>query len=858
MVSLTIDGKTVSVPAGTTILEAARKIDIAIPTLCWLQKVSPTGACRICAVEITGVDRPMTACNTPVKDGIVVTTQSEKLSAIRRQLVEMVLVNHPLDCPVCDAGGECDLQNICYDLDVTSQPFEAEDVNHPTIDEWPLIQQVPSRCILCEKCVKVCHEAVGSSSLWLNDKGDRAFIDKHLELCEFCGSCVQVCPTGTMISKTFKFKARPWELRKTPSVCTYCGSQCQIDINVKNNQIYRVTSEDGVTVNDGQLCIGGFFGYGYVNSPKRLLRPSVRSAKGASVSEVGWDEALGTVAGKIRELCAAGGAGAIAGLGSARLTNEENYLFQKLFRAAIGSNNIDSEARFGALRALKTLDGALGLRGASNSMDRIGRAGAVLVFGSDVTAEAPAIDWQIEKACRKHDGKLVVANMRPVKLVRYAESFLNYRPGSEVALANALSRILLDKGLADEGFLARYLNNLDELKQHLQGIDLAEAAAATGLSLGNLEEAALYLGQADSVAVVFGGDITRSVGAEQKVLAIANLAMVCGALHGDVGGLFPVDEKGNMQGLLDMGVRPEALPGHQDYEAARGRFEQAWKVQLPKGGLDAQGILEGIEKGEIKLLYLAAVNPLVSFPESGRWRQALQKVDCLVVQDILASELTELADVVLPGTSFAEKSGSVTSLDQRVSCLGKALAPLGEAREDWDILTDLYNRVASRSRQLNPEAVLAEIKELAPLYSEVCFVGQGRCKPCLKEPFRLEEAALTYYPAQGGEAAGKGLELLAGKILFQFGTTSTAADGCLAVAPGGYIEMHPEDASACGVKEGDAVTLTSSVGSAKGAVRISQQTAKGLLFAPYHFADLNIQQIIPAGRNRVAVQVSKS
>jgi formate dehydrogenase alpha subunit len=853
MVNLKIDGKDVQIAKGSTILAAAEKAGIKIPTLCFLKKISPTGACRVCVVEIAGADKPMTACNTPATEAMVVTTQSEKLATIRRQVVELLLVNHPIDCPVCDAGGECDLQDICYGLDVTHQPFGAEDVSHAVINDWPLIQQVPSRCILCEKCVKVCHEVVGASAIVVRQCGEKAFIDtadgKPLD-CEFCGNCVDECPTGTLLSKPFKFKARPWELKKVPSVCTYCGSQCQIDINVKNNRIYRVTSEDGVTVNDGTLCIGGYFGYGYVNSERRLARPAVK--KDGVSRPASWDEALSAVSDKISAVPAA----AVAGLASGRLTNEENYLFQKFFRAAVGTNNIDSEARFGALRALRALDAALGLKGASNPIDRIGRAEAVLVFASDVTAEAPAIDWQIETACRKRDGKLVVANMRRVKLTRYAKAFLNYHPGSEVPLANALGRIILEKGLADETFLARYVKNLDELKSHLLAVDLEQAARETGLSPELLEEAARYLGEAGSVAIVFGADLSKSDRAEEKIAALANLALVTGALHGDIGGLFPVDEKGNMQGLLDMGVYPESLPGYQDYATGKARFEQAWKVNLPSGGRDALGILEGIEKGEIKFLYLAATNPLVSFPESGRWRKALEKVDFLVVQDILASELTALADVVLPGTSFAEKSGSVTSLDHRVSCLGKALSPLGEAREDWDILADLYGRVAQKAAP-DAEALLAEMKELTPIYGDICFAGEGRCRPCLKSPYVPAEKGLAYTPVEGEKAAG-GLRLLSGKILFHFGTTSTFAEGNLEAAPAGYIEMHPEDAKACGVQEGGLVKVTSAAGSAKGPVRISNDVPQGLLFAPYHFSALNIQQVIPQGGNLATVEVSKA
>jgi formate dehydrogenase (NADP+) alpha subunit len=856
MVSLTIDGKSVSVPSRSTILEAAQRLDIAIPTLCWLEKISPTGACRICVVEVEGLERPQTACNTPVKEGIVVTTQSERLTRIRQQVVQMLLVNHPIDCPVCDAGGECSLQDVCHDLDVNRQPYAAENVTHGVINDWPLIQQVPSRCILCEKCVKVCHEVVGASALVVREQGERAFIDtvdgKPLD-CEFCGNCVAECPTGTLLSKPFMFKARPWEMVSVGSVCTFCGSHCQIDYNVKNDCVLRVTSEDGTTVNDGTLCIGGFFGYGYIDSPKRLLAPKVRTANGAL--QVGWDEALDAVAGKIGEVCKTHGPGAVAGLGSPRLTNEENYLFQKLFRAAIGSNNIDSEARFGALRAHRALDAALDLKGASNRIDRIANSDAVLVFGSDVTAEAPMIDWAIEEACRKRDGRLVLANMRRVKLTPYAESFLQYRPGSEIWLANALTKLIVEKGMADEDFLRRYLANADELKAHLATINLERAVLETGLSLKAIEEAAGFLGEAESVAVIFGGDVIRGEQVEEATKALANLALVSGALHGDIGGIFPVDEKGNMQGLLDMGVYPEALPGYQDYETGRARFEEAWGVKLPSGGRNALQILEGIEKGEVKILYLAAANPL-TFPDAGRWRRALEKVEFLVVQDILASEITELAHVVLPGASPAEKSGSVTSLDHRVSCLGQAVSPRGYAREDWDILAELYRRLQPKFAYLNVEAILAEVKTLTPLYGEVCFVGQGRCRPCLKEPYRLTENSLRYSPVDGGSVP-EGMQLLAGKILYHFGTTSTAADTCLEVAPAGYIEMHPEDASACGVKEGARVRVTSSVGSAQGPVALSSNVPRGLLFVPHHFADVHIQQVLQRG-NRATVQVAKS
>jgi len=360
------------------------------------------------------------------------------------------------------------------------------------------------------------------------------------------------------------------------------------------------------------------------------------------------------------------------------------------------------------------------------------------------------------------------------------------------------------------------------------------------------------------VALIFGADITHSQDATAKVSAIANLALVCGALHGDCGGLFPLDEKGNMQGLLDMGVAPELLPGGQAYASARGKFEAAWGVTLPSGGRDALAILEGIETGKIRVLYLAATNPLVTFPDSGRWRKALQKVECLIVQDILPSELTRLAHIVLPGVSFAEKAGSVTSLDQRVNLLNPAIPAVGSAKSDLQIFAEIYQQLLPGMSLATAASIMEEMRQVSGLYGEVCFAGGRAVRSCLKAPFRPEGRSMTCATPVATAPLAAGLHLLSGKILFHFGTTSTHAEGNLAVAPGGYIEMHPADAKACGVAAGGRIKLTTAVGSTEGPVRISDTLPPGLLFAPYHFADINVQQIMPAGSNLVAVAVAKA
>jgi formate dehydrogenase alpha subunit len=815
-IHLKIDGKDVQVAAGATILEAAAQLGIRIPTLCWLQKISPTGACRLCVVEVAGATKTMTACNTRATAGMEVTTQSERLSAIRRQVVELLLVNHPLDCPVCDAGGECDLQDVCYSQDVTRQPFAAEDVNAPTIDQWPLIQQVPNRCIMCEKCVKVCHEVIGASSLFISEKGDRAFIDKDLGKCEFCGNCVQVCPTGTMISKPFKFKARPWELRKTASVCTLCPAHCQVNFESRHGKVLRVTSEDSVTVNDGNLCVGGFFGHGYLNSDQRLTTPLVNGQPAS------WEAALGKVAGELARIRSVAGGQALAGLTSGSLTNEEGFLFQQLFRVGLGSNNLDSAARFGLLRALKILRSHLGLTSASNPLAAIGDADAVLVFGCDPTAEAPAVDWQVQLAHRKRDARLVVADPRRIKLAGQAETFLQYRPGGEVHLAGALAKLIVAKGQADTAWIGQYVGNQATLLAYLDGIDVDAACSAADVDRGLLEEAAEHLGTARSVAVIFGRAVTHAANAEDIVAALASLALVSGALQGAAGGIFPIAEQGNGIGLLDAGVCPEFLPG--------------FEAQLAAGG-DADAILAGVERGEIKALYLAGCNPLVEFPASGRWRAAMAKLELLVVQDILASELTALATVVLPGVASAEKRGSVTALDGRVGQLRKAVDAPGEARPDLTIFADLFTALSGKPA---PSEAAVHTQLAAPRRSFAPTPGS------------LQGAAPPLAVPESAE-----LRLLVGKCPFHFGTVTTSSPANAELAPGGVILVNPTDAARLGIADGGLLKVTGPAGATSGKVMISDKVPAGLLTASDNFADLNIQQIMPAGANCAAVTAVK-
>ncbi|GFO61654.1 NADPH-Fe(3+) oxidoreductase subunit alpha [Geomonas silvestris] len=826
MVSLTIDGKSVQVEAGSTILDAAATVGIKIPTLCWLQKVSPTGACRICAVEIEGVDRTMTACNTPVKEGIVVSTDTEKLRTLRRKIMELMLVNHPLDCPVCDAGGECGLQDACYEQGAARQEFSALLERRPIRYDWRLLESDPNRCILCEKCVKVDHEIVGCDAIHVVNKGEATIIDtvdgKPLD-CEFCGNCIEACPTGTLISAPFKFKGRVWDFSKVASICAFCGVGCQIDYHVRNGRVGRVTSDDS-TFNNGNLCINGRFGYSYLASADRLARPQLR--QGGALAPVSWDAALDYAAEKLKAIVAQNGPAAVAGIGSPRVTNEESFLFQKFLREALGTGNIDSEARLGYAPAQAQLLRRFGFSGASACIDQIDNAQAILVFGCDLNAEATGVEYRVIKAATKHDAKLVLANMREVKLRKFSNQHLKHLPGRELFLIQGLMKALVEVG-------APLPAGSETLKAELAKLTLAELATASGVTEEQLRVAGKLLAGKERVAIIFGADLMRAADAAAKVTALADLAVLTGAASGNGGGIFPIDAKNNTVGLLDMGGAPDLLPGQQPAASA---------------GKDLWGIVEGIEQGSIKALYLLG-SDLAALPENARIRKALAKLELLIVQDIFEGESLSFAHVVLPAAAAAEKSGSFTSTDNRVQVLLKAVNAPGEAKTDLEIIAALYQRLAGTQQPSRAEELAEEIARSAKGY-----LAQGG--QVVKQSATLRSAAIApLAKASAGELPK--YQLLVGPIGYHNGTSSTRSENNLMVSPSGYLELHPADAAALGVADGAVVKVSSAHGALTARAKVSAKLQPGLIFAPVHFRELNANALLKGSCNLVEVKVER-
>jgi formate dehydrogenase alpha subunit len=862
MVTLTIDGKEIQVPKGTTILDAAAELGIKIPTLCWLKKVSTTGACRICVVEVEGVERPMTACNTPVKDGINVTTSTPKLEQIRKKTMELMLVNHPLDCPVCDAAGECDLQDTCFSLKVARNEYAAVPDRLPIRYDWPLIENCATRCILCEKCAKVCHEIVGADAIEVKSCGDRSLIDtvdgKPLD-CDFCGNCINACPTGTLLSKPFKFRGRPWTFDVTPGICGFCSSGCQIEYHSRDGRIERVTSSDD-GFNRGNLCINGRFGYSAFNSPGRLAAPLIKDTAG-NQQKAGWGQALGAVALKLKEIITEHGPNSVAGIGSPRVTNEESYLFQKFLRVAVGTNNIDSEARLGYFPAQIIQHEMLGYSGGTTSMDAIEQATAVVVIGADLKGESAGFAYRVIQATGKNNAKLVLATSRATSMNKYANAFLQYRPGSEAWLVAGLNKAILVEGLENKAFIAADTKDVATLTASLDALSFERIAEASGITEAELREAARLITSGGRTAVIYGAEVMRSGDSKSAVMATIDLALLTGAVGADGAGLYPLDEKNNTQGMLDMGVCPEYLPGYHSYGHAAARFGEAWKAAVPTSpGKDLFQIMAGIESGEIKALYVLGSDLLHVLPDRARVMKALQKLDLLIVQDMFLTETARLATVVLPAAGAAEKAGSFTTVDNRVQCFPKAVAPAAEVRDDARILNKLHALVSPVAdiTTLSPSDLHHEIAALSGLYSEVCDhegcrMGRVKNRVGQQAVFKpLSPAALA------ANDAARPFNLGIGPILRHNGSYTTWSENNLTVSGEAYLEICRTDAAKAGLAAGDDVRISSSLGSITLTARVSDALQPGLLFVPTHFREAQVNLLTTNAAGTVAVKLEKA
>lgn len=826
MVNLTIDGKQIQVKKTATIYEAALEAGVHIPVLCYAKKLLPYGACRVCLVEVEQMKgRLIPSCTTPVTEGMVVTTTSPEIQKVRKTVLEFLLVNHVIECPVCDKGGECDLQDLTFEYEVYPNRFTGEKFNLPTDEVNPLIERNMNRCVLCGKCSRVCDEIVAYGSYSFINRGFESKIatafDRGLN-CEFCGQCVSMCPVGAILPRPFKFKARPWQLKEVDSVCGYCGNGCTVTLGVLKDKVETIRFNDKTGVNDGNLCIRGRFGYSYVNSDKRLTRPMVR--KGGRLVETDWKEALEAVVSGFSKARSEKGIGILSG---GRLTNEEFFLLKNL-AGSLGTGNLDhsgGECYKGITEGLKE---TLGVSASTGTFPQVEDCDVILSVRSDFYETHPVFGMVVNQAVKRHDAHLIVVTDKKGKFTRlpHAQTLLT-SPGTEVNVLNAMAQVLLSEGLA----VTEGVEGIAALEKSLSDYTPEKVEAATGVGAEGIRKAARQLAAAKKSAILLAYGLPYTAQSKELGIAVANLSILSGNAGREGSGLYLCGEKPNSQGAIDLGVLPAS------------------------GALGASGMLKGAVSGDLSALYIVGEDPVSSYPNRAGVEAALEKVPFLVVQDLFLTPTAEKADVVLPAASFAEKDGTFTNAERRIQRVRPGIPLPGEAKTDYAIFELLISRFGKQPSYTGPQAVFGQIAAKVPAYSGIDFNTIGPHGTV----WGGETLALPHkkvLPVKGGERLKATYQLVTGSALYHSGTVSTRAKGPLAVVPTAYVELGRADAAELKVNEGDVITLRADGAEIKLPVKIDIRMPKGVLFAPYHFSDAGINRLYRGAASTV-VEISK-
>ncbi|UCF31064.1 MAG: NADH-quinone oxidoreductase subunit NuoG [bacterium] len=865
MVRLTIDGSQIMVDGNLKVLDAAKKLGIHIPTFCDHPRLSELGACRMCLVEVEGMGKLQTACTLAVADGMVVLTDTPRVEHARKMMLEFLLINHPLECTVCDASGECTLQDFAFKYGSAETRFRGEKRVLRDHIISPLIDRNLNRCIQCKRCVRICDEIQGVTALGMSYRGAATvvgpFMDKDLD-CEYCSHCIWSCPVGAITSRAMKQKVRTWELEKAEAICPFCSCGCTLLYNTRNNIVHRVTHAEGRGVNQGSLCSKGYFGYDIINHPDRITSPLVRDPEG-SLRTATWDEALDTVAGRLSQILEESGGESIGGIATDRLTNEELFLFQKLFRVGFASNNIDIPSGVWSRAVLPVLEERLGVFAATNSMDELNYVNALLLIGCDITVASPIAGLKVKHAIQR-GGLVTEITPKGTALSRLAKRSLVVSLGKELAFVKGLIKVVLEEGLYDEKAVGGH-KRFSNLEFSVKGRDLKTIARDLDLTVDDIADTAREFASAQKASVVFGETAALQPGGQDLINALIDLMILTGKLGQEGCGLYPVITNTNFQGAVDMGVDPGRLPGHvpADSPSVRKHLEKIWKAKLPKAkGMNALEMIQAASDGSLKALYLVGVNPVASFPGGSGVTEALEKLDFLVVQELFLTETALRADVVLPAVSTAEKNGTLTSMERRIQRTQRAIEGVGHSMPDWRIFSQLGTACGKEvMKYVNAAEVLEEIAEVVPYYSGVShriLADNG-----LQWPFSKEDAREIYHEGYLGtrHLLGDGLPsdkqrfaavenwetispdadfpmtLVLGDLLFHSGTFTRYSESLNKLASEATLFMNPQTGIGLDVPEGSAVRAISAQGEFSVRVAYAEELAPGVLFIPRHFAN---------------------
>jgi len=913
-IKLTIDGREIRAAAETTVWDAANAAGIDIPVLCHDPRLPPAGVCRVCLVDV-GEKRLTASCVREVSEGMNVTTSTDKIDRLRKGLVELLLSDYP-----ADAGG--DHRKTAHDeLRALADAYGAEVERFPEgsgrpIDaSSPVIRVNHQACILCDRCIRACDDVQVNNVIGRTGKGYGTRIGFDLDdpmgasTCVSCGECEKVCPTGALTVSALWEPEAAATLKQVDSVCPYCGVGCAITYHV-DERTNRVVYADGrdSPVNQGRLCVKGRYGFDYAAHPQRLTKPLIRrdsaypkgplSAETTSSNgkrrkpgglvdydevmphfrEATWEEALELVGSRLREIHDEHGGGAMAGFGSAKCSNEEAYLFQKLIRAGFGTNNVDHCTRLCHASSVAALLETIGSGAVTNVFADVENADVALITGSNTTANHPVAATFMKQAVKSGRTKLIVVEPRHIEMADHAEVFLQIRPGTDVACYNAWMHVLIEEDLLDHDFIDRRTEGFEALKKLVSHYPPEVAAEVCGVEADEIRRAARLFGSAGTAIVFWGMGISQHTTGTDNARCLVSLMLMTGNV-GKVGtGLHPLRGQNNVQGASDAGLIPIVYPDYQSVTDPdiRAKFEAAWGAELdPDSGLTVVEIIHGALRGEIKGMYMMGENPFLSDPNTNKVRKGLSNLEFLVVQDIFLTETAEFADVILPATSFYEKDGTYTNTDRRVQVGRKALEAPGEAREDWRVVCDVATAFGYPMAYDSPADVFAEFTSLAPSYGGLTYENlglTGKLWPCpdpdsgdgiqvlMGDTFPPPSGLGKFVPCEFEPAKElPDMEfpfvLNTGRLLehWHTGTMTRRSRALHAIAPIPEVEVHSTDLEMLGLGDGDRVTVSSRRGEITLTARRSDRMIPGTVFLPFHFREaaanvLTIDELDPYGK----------
>ena len=869
MVSVDIDGVTVTVPAGTSVMRAASEAGLSVPKLCATDSLEPFGSCRLCLVEIDGRKGTPASCTTPVEPGMVVHTQTPRVERLRRNVMELYISDHPLDCLTCPANGDCELQDMAGVVGLREVRYGFAGENHldaPTDSSNPYFDFDESKCIACSRCVRACDEVQGTLALTIVGRGFESkvsaggtnFMDSE---CVSCGACVQACPTATLSEKSVIELGIP--NRSVLTTCAYCGVGCSFKAELRGDELVRMVPHKDGGANEGHSCVKGRFAWGYATHPDRVVAPMIREAITDPWREVSWEQAIDHAAQRLREIQDAHGVDSIGGITSSRCTNEEVFVVQKMVRAAFGNNNVDTCARVCHSPTGYGLKQTFGTSAGTQDFKSVAQADVIVVIGANPTDAHPVFASRMKKRLRA-GARLIVIDPRRIDLVRSphieADHHLQLLPGTNVAVVNAMAHTIVDEGLVDAEFVAQRCDPelYREWEEFIRRPENSPEATEqfSGVPAAEIRSAARIYAMGPNSAIYYGLGVTEHSQGSTMVMAMANLAMATGNIGREGVGINPLRGQNNVQGSCDMGSFPHEFSGyrHVSDTVVREQFESLWGTALQSDpGLRIPNMFDAAVTGEFKALFVQGEDIAQSDPNTHHVLAALESMELVIVQDLFLNETAKYAHVFLPGTSFLEKDGTFTNAERRINRV-RPVMKTKAGKQEWQVACDLSTALGYPMKYDSAAEIMDEIAALTPTFAGVSFalldeVGsvQWPCNPehPLGTPimhidrFVRGDGAFQltpYVPTDERSTRRYPLLLTTGRILSQYNVgAQTRRTANVAWHEEDLLDIHESDAEMRGITDGSWVTLASRVGQTALRAHITDRVPPGVVYTTFHY-----------------------